>query len=118
MIRNLPTLARWLVSGSRVAHFGRPRQIDRHVQVADKVRIGKGATIGANVRIDGAVVIGDDVTIETGALLLGNIKIGSGTHIGRHTYLGTGPAGELSIGADVFVNDFSTIGASNSVIIE
>jgi acetyltransferase-like isoleucine patch superfamily enzyme len=88
------------------------------LQIGPGVRIGRGVTIGNDVRINGTVVIGDNVTVEYGVLLLGNITIGSGTCIGRYTYMGTGPDGYLSVGKDVLVNDFSTIGAMQSLIIE
>ena len=118
LTRTLPTLLRWWIARARVLAFGRPRRIGRGLCVGAGVRIGRGATIGADVRIDGKVVIGDEVTIDHGVLLLGNITIGSGTSIGRYTYIGTGPEGRMSIGKDVMVNDFSTIGAMKSLAIE
>jgi acetyltransferase-like isoleucine patch superfamily enzyme len=118
VIRELATLMRWCVALATTAAFGRPREIGRGLRVGRGVRIGKGVTIGVDVRIEGDVTIGDNVTLESGALLLGAIKIGPGTCIGRYTYVGTGPAGRLSIGADVQVNDHSTVTAMESLTIE
>jgi acetyltransferase-like isoleucine patch superfamily enzyme len=117
VIRDLSTIGRWFVARASASAFGRPRQIGRGFRVGPGVRIGKGATIGIDVRIEGNVVVGENVTIDAGALLLGNIEVGPGTTIGRYTYIGTGPEGRLSIGADVLVNDFSTVGAMKSLTI-
>lgn len=118
LVRKSPTVVRWGTACLGGAAFGRPREIGRGLRIGPKVRIGKRAVIGTDVRIEGDIVIGDDVTISSGVLLLGDITIGSGTCIGRYTYLGTGPNGRLSVGRDVLVNDFSTVGAMKAVVIE
>jgi maltose O-acetyltransferase len=62
--------------------------------------------------------VGEDATIETGAMLLGSITIGANTVVGRYTYVGSGPDGHVSIGRNVFINDFSKLGAMKSLTIE
>jgi len=118
IVSKAPTMARWGAARLGAAAFGRPREIGRGLRIGPTVRIGKGAVIGTDVRIEGNIVIGDHVTISSGVLLLGNIVIGSRTCIGRYTYMGTGPDGQLSVGQDVLVNDFSTVGAMKAVVIE
>lgn len=117
-MNELLTLLRWVLARRKAAMFGRPKYLGRGLEVGSNVRIAKGAVIGRDVRIDGNVVLDDSVNLEDGALLLGSIAIGANTTVGRHTYIGTGPDGHLSIGNNVSINDFSKLGAMKSLTIE
>ena len=112
------TWLRWLIARRNAATFGRPKYLGRGLEVGPNVRIEEGAVIGHDVRIDGNVVLGENVSLETGALLLGSVAIGANSVVGRHTYVGSGPDGHVSIGDNVFINDFSKLGAMNSLMIE
>ena len=112
------TLLRWALARSSGAKFGRPKHLGRGLEIGPNVQIGKGATIGRDVKIDGNVVVGEDATLEIGAMLLGSITIGANTVVGRYTYVGSGPNGHVSIGRNVFINDFSKLGAMKSLTIE
>jgi len=117
-INELCTLLRWALARSGGAKFGRPKHLGRGLELGPNVQIGKGATIGRDVKIDGNVVLGEDVTLESGAMLLGSIEIGASTVVGRYTYVGSGPDGHVSIGRNVFINDFSKLGAMKNLTIE
>ena len=116
-LENLKILARWLLNRNRARAFERPTYIGRGFEIGPNVQIGCGANIGHDVRIEGDVVIGENVILETGALLIGSITIGSDTCVGRHTYLGTGPQGRITVGSNVHVNSFSSFGAMKSLNI-
>jgi acetyltransferase-like isoleucine patch superfamily enzyme len=112
------TWLRWILVRRKAAMFGRPKYLGRGLEVGPNVRIGEGAVIGHDVRIDGNIVLGENINLEAGALLLGSIAIGANTIVGRHTYIGSGPDGHVSIGNNVFINDFSKLGAMKSLVIE
>jgi acetyltransferase-like isoleucine patch superfamily enzyme len=117
-LRDILTWCRWQWARRTAPGFERPKSLGRGLQIGADVRIGRGAEIGRDVRIDGDIKIGENATLETGVLLLGCINVGDRTVVGRYTYIGTGPEGMFSIGVNVFINDFSKLGAMKSVIIE
>jgi acetyltransferase-like isoleucine patch superfamily enzyme len=117
-MNELLTLLRWFLARHKAAMFGRPKYLGRCVQVGPNVRIGEGSVIGHDVKINGNVTMGENVNLENGALLLGSIAIGANTIVGRYTYIGSGPDGHVSIGNNVFINDFSKLGAMKSLTIE
>lgn len=117
-MRDLLTWCRWMVARRKAAGFERPRYLGPGFQIGAGVRIGRGADIGRDVRIEGDVAIGENATLETGVLVIGCVNMGDSTVVGRYTYIGTGPEGVFSIGANVFINDFSKLGAMKSVVIE
>jgi acetyltransferase-like isoleucine patch superfamily enzyme len=117
-MKELLTWLRWINVRRKAGMFGRPKYLGRGLQIGPNVRIEPGAVIGHDVKIDGNIVVGENVNLETGALLLGSVAIGANTVVGRYTYIGSGPDGHVSIGANVYINDFSKFGAMKSLTIE
>jgi acetyltransferase-like isoleucine patch superfamily enzyme len=117
-LSDILTWCRWQRARRKAVGFERPKYLGRGLQIGSHVRIGRGADIGRDVHIGGDVAIGKNATLQDGVLVLGCVNVGDSTVIGRYTYVGTGPEGMFSIGANVLINDFSKLGAMKSVVIE
>jgi acetyltransferase-like isoleucine patch superfamily enzyme len=118
IVRSIVTFVRWRLARRKATRFGRPRYLGRGFEVGRDVCIDEGAVIGHDVKIDGNITIGENADVGNGALLLGSIVMGANAVVGRQTYVGTGPEGHIAVGNNVFINDFSKIGAMKRLIIE
>jgi len=114
---HLRTWIRWRLASRHAASFPRPRHIGRGVRINGNVKFGRDVELGDAVTIEGDVVVGDGAAIEPGVLIRGSVVLGEGAQIGRHTYIGTGPSGHLSIGTHVHIGWFGMLGAMQRLTI-